>query len=36
MNNFYENIFSVNLIDENLFSIICILLKDEINQLKKK
>ena len=36
MNTFYENIFSVNLIDETLFSIICILLKDEINKLKKK
>ena len=36
MNTFYENIFSVNLIDETLFSMICILLKDEINQLKKK
>ena len=36
MNSFYENIFSVNLIDETLFSIICILLKEEINKLKKK
>jgi hypothetical protein len=36
MNTFYENIFSINIIDETLFSIIFLLLKDEINQLKKK
>ena len=36
MNTFYESIFSNDLIDESLFCIICILLKDEINQLNKK
>ena len=36
MNTFYENIYSSNILDETLFSIICILLKDEINKLNKK
>ena len=36
MNTFYENIFSNNIIDETLFGIISILLKEEINNLKKK
>ena len=36
MNTFYENIFSNDLIDESLFCIIYILLKDEINKLNKK
>ena len=36
MNTFYENISSNDLIDESLFVIICILLKEEINKLNKK
>lgn len=36
MNTFYENIFSTNIIDETLLCIISILLKTEINNLKKK
>ena len=36
MNTFYENIFSIDLIDERLFCIISILLRDEINKLKNK
>ena len=33
INNFYENILSVNYIEENFLYILCLLLKDEINQL---
>ena len=36
MNTFYENIFSINLIDERLFCIISLLIKEEINKLNKK
>ena len=36
MNTFYENIFSINLIDERLFCIISLLLSEEINKLNKK
>ena len=36
MNTFYENIFSINLIDERLFYIISLLIKEEINKLNKK
>ena len=36
MNTFYENIFSSNIIDETLLGIISLLLKDEINNFKKK
>ena len=36
MNTFYENIFSTNILDETLLCIISILLKNEINNLKKK
>ena len=35
MNTFYENVFSINLIDDNLFCIITLFLKDEINKIKK-
>jgi len=36
MNTFYENIFSTNILDETLLCIISLLLKNEINNLKKK